>query len=102
MSELIEVIQRITQNTIQAMRLMDMATGTVVSADPLSVRTDTNTQPLPAAALILTDAVREKTAGVQGGEGGSVIITEGLRDGDRVLMLRARKGNKYLILSRLT
>lgn len=100
MSELVGVIQQIVQNTVAAMKPADMATGTVVSADPLSVRTDTGMSPLPAAALELTDAVRERVVPVQGGEG-TVTVREGLRAGDKVLMLRVQGGNRYIILSKL-
>lgn len=102
MDELIGVIQKIVQNTIRAMKPTDKATGTVLSADPLSIQTDTSMPPLPAAALLLTDAVKERTAMVQGGEGGSVTVAEGLKAGDRVLMLRVQNGNQYIVLSKIT
>jgi Protein of unknown function (DUF2577). len=82
--ELVGVIQKITQNTIQAMKLTDMATGTVTSVSPLTVQSDTNTQPLPAAALVLTDMVRDN-----------------LSAGDKVLMLRVKNGNQYILLSKV-
>ena len=75
MSELIGVIQQIVQNVIQAMNLTDKATGTVLSIDPLSVQVDMNMPPLPDAAILLTDAVKERVAPVQGGEGGTVMVS---------------------------
>lgn len=102
MDELIGVIQQIVQNTIQAMRLTDKATGTVVSDSPLVIQTDTNMPPLPEAALILTDGVKERVVAVEEGEGGRVTVTEGLKTGDRVLMLRVQNGNQYVVLSKIT
>ena len=101
MAELIGVIQRIVQNTIQAMKLTDMSVGTVVSVSPLGIQTDTGMPMLTEAAVTLTDAVRERIVPVQGGEGGNVTVAEGLKPGDRVLMLRVKNGNQYLVLSRL-
>ncbi len=101
MSELVGVIQQIVQNTIQAMKPADMATGTVISASPLSVQPDIHMPPLPEKALILTDTVRERIVDVQGGDG-RVVVREGLRSGDKVLMLRVQNGQRYLILSKIT
>lgn len=84
MSELVGVIQQIVQNTIEAMKLTDKATGTVLSTSPISIQTDVTMQTIPAAALLMTDAVRGR-----------------LTAGDRVLMLRVQKGNQYIILSKI-
>ena len=98
--ELLGAFQLAIQQSIKAMKLADMATGTVLSGAPLSVQLDVSVTPIP-----LTDAVKPKsvTAPVQGGEGGTVtmIIQEALKAGDKVLMLRVMKGQKYVILSRL-
>lgn len=82
--ELVGVIQRIVQNSIQAMKLTDKATGTVLSTAPLSIRTDMSMQAIPAAALLITDPVRGELAA-----------------GDRVLMLRVQNGQQYIILSKI-
>lgn len=104
-AELLGVIQLAVQQSIKAMKLADMATGTVLSGAPLSVQLDVSAPPIPERALLLTDAVKPKsvTAPVQGGEGGTVtmVIQEALKAGDKVLMLRVMKGQKYVILSRL-
>lgn len=82
--ELVGVIQMIVQESIQAMKLTDKATGTVLSTAPLSVRTDMSMQAIPAAALLITDPVRGELAA-----------------GDRVLMLRVQNGQQYIILSKI-
>ncbi len=101
MSELIGVIQRIVQNTINSMNMADKATGTVESVSPLRVKIDSSIQSIPSAALLLTDTVKERIVPVQGGEG-RVTIREGLKEGDRVLMLKVQNGQQYIILSRIT
>ena len=101
MSELLGVLQQIMQSGVAGLKPADMATGTVLTLSPLTVQTDVSTSPLPAAALILTSAVKEKTAVVQGGEGGTVVIHEGLAAGDKVLMLRVSGGNRYIVLSKM-
>ena len=101
MSELVGVIQQIVQNTIEAMKMADKATGTVESVSPLRVKIDSSIQSVPSAALLLTDTVRERVVPVQGGEG-TVTIREGLKEGDRVLMLKVQNRQQYIILSRIT
>ncbi|NBI73357.1 DUF2577 domain-containing protein [Clostridiaceae bacterium] len=101
MPDFIEVIQQTIQNAVEAMKLTDKATGTVESASPLKIKVDTTMQSIPEAGLILTDTVKERTVNVQGGSG-SVAVREGLKPGDRVLMLRVQNGNQYIILSKIT
>lgn len=100
MNEL-SVIQMIIQGTVEAMKLTEKSVGTVVSVSPLSIQREQNGIPIPEKALILADAVRAKTASVQGGAGGTVVINEGLKVGDKVLMLRVEHGNAYIVLSKI-
>lgn len=93
------VIQNIVQECVKGLKLADMMTGTVISVSPLSVQPDVSMPPIPAAALVLTDAVTAKTVSVQGGSGGTVVVNPGLAAGDNVLMLRVSRGNRYIILS---
>lgn len=96
------VFQLIAQNVFDAMKPTEMAMGTVVATDPVSVQVNIDSPPIPASALQLTDAVKERIVPVQGGSGGTVKVGEGLKAGDRVLMLRVQKGQQYIILSRIT
>lgn len=100
MSELIDVLQRIMQDNQQAQKPADVAMGRVVSVSPLYIQVESTMQAIPAVALILTSAVAAKTATVQGGEGGTVVINEGLAEGDRVVMLRVSEGQRYIVLSK--
>ena len=100
MAELIDVLQGIMQENSAALKPADVVMGTVTSVSPLSVQVQATMQNIPAAALILTSAVVAKTAQVQGGEGGTVIINEDLAVGDKVVMLRVSRGQRYIILSK--
>ena len=100
MAELIDVLQGIMQENSAALKPADVVMGTVTSVSPLSVQVQATMQNIPAAALILTSAVVAKTAQVQGGEGGTVIINEDLVVGDKVVMLGVSRGQRYIILSK--
>ena len=107
--ELAGVIQQIVQNTVQTMKMADKATGTVESVSPLRIKVDTSTQSIPAAALVLTDTVKERIVPVENCQGctgadrctGTVTIREGLKVGEKVLMVRVQGGNQYIVLSRI-
>lgn len=98
---LLGIIQKAVQETVDAQKPADLIIGKVQSVSPLSVKIDALTAPIPQTALLLTSSVKAKTANVIGGEGGHVIINEGLSAGDSVIMLRVQKGQKFVILSKL-
>lgn len=100
MSELLGVLQQIMQENQKAMKPTDIAFGIVMSTSPLAIQTDTMQNPIPEKALVLTDAVVARNASVQGGEGGIVTIHSGLSTGDKVIMLRVNRGNRYIVLSK--
>lgn len=79
----------------------DIAYGTVTSISPLAVQLQTTMQPIPEKSLILTSSVIAKTVPVQGGQGGTVTINEGLAVGDKVVMLRVSRGQRYIVLSKV-
>ena len=65
--ELLGAFQLAIQQSIKAMKLADMATGTVLSGAPLSVQLDVSVPPIPEQALLLTDAVNRKCDGASAG-----------------------------------
>lgn len=101
MSELMTVVKEIIQETADGMKLADIAVGTVVSTSPLSIQIDISMPPIPEQALILTDSVRARSAPVTGGQGGTVQIHSGLAAGDKALMLRVSKGQRFIVLSKM-
>lgn len=101
MSELIDVLNMIVQDNTKANKQTDIVYGTVSSIAPLTVKLDDTMLPVPDVALVLTENVKSRSAKVQGGGGGAVVINEGLAVGDKVVMLRVSHGNRYIILSRV-
>lgn len=126
--ELIDVMQLIMQKNQQAMQPTDLAIGTVTSASPLEITSDTTMAPLQERVLYLTQSVVEKkipvlehshstpegatgealgsVACIENGkalpvEGGYIILNRGLETGDKVLLLRVQKGQKFVVLSRV-
>lgn len=151
--ELIEVIQQITQNSMNAAQPCDLEVGTVVSAVPLQISINGQQAPLQAQVLYLTESVVEKKIPVlnhihhinslshrhsssetaltgsyptltslvsQGANGdqtqdiicyehgkalpvkdGYILLNRALEEGDKVLLLRVQRGQKFIILSRV-
>ena len=101
MSELIDVLNMIAQDNAKANKPADIAYGTVSSISPLTVKLDDTMLPIPDVPLVLTENLKSRSAKVQGGGGGTVVINEGLAVGDKVVMLRVSRGNRYIILSKV-
>ena len=99
-TELLGVIQEIVKNYVNAIKMTDKATGTVIKTSPLTIQTDTSLPPISGNSLILTSNVIERTEQVKGGAGGTVTVTEGLKVGDKVLLLRVQKGSSLLYYQR--
>ena len=99
MSNLLGVMQEIMQENQKAMKPTEVAFGTVATVSPLSILVDGTSQPKSEAGLILTEAVIPKTVQVQGGVG-MVVVNKGLAVGDKVVMLRVSRGNRYIVLSK--
>lgn len=102
MTGFVGVIQQIVKNYVDAIKMTDKATGTVTKTSPLTIQTDTSLPPISGNALILTSNVIERIVTVQGGAGGTVTVTEGLKAGDKVLLLRVQKGQQFIVLSKIT
>lgn len=105
MADLIDVLNMISQNNQAAQKPADIAFGTVTSISPISIQVDGSMQSIPAAAIILTSAVVERIVDVDGVSEDmphlTVKVTEGLSAGDKVVMLRVSKGNRYIVLSKV-
>lgn len=128
MAELIDVMQGIIGNYCSGSGMTDIAFGTVSKVDPLQVTLVDTMLPIPTAALHLTESVVEKKIpllkhGHTISEGscqpalenimcyenenplpvkdGYIILNRGLETGDKVLMLRVKNGQAYIVLSRV-
>lgn len=105
-TNLLGVLQTIMQENQNGMKLCDLCFGTVASTSPLTITLEGTMQPLPAAALVLCDAVvaRSETVTATDSDGDSISITvpitRALTGGERVVMLRCSAGQRFIVLSR--
>ncbi len=107
--ELKDVIQQMISQTVRASSPTDISIGTVKKASPLEITINPQMAPLRAPVLILTWAVVSHTVDLPTvnipGTGpvdlGSVKITEALKAGDKVIMLRVQGGQKFVVLSKV-
>ena len=128
--DLYQVMQLMMQKNQQAMQPTDLAIGTVTSASPLEITSNTAMAPLRQSVLYLTENVIEKkipilqhnhtcpdgttsNALLQGEiicqedgsslpvEGGYIILNRALAVGDKVLLLKVQRGQKFVVLSRV-
>lgn len=118
------------QKNADAMQLTDLVTGIVTNADPLEITINTAMEPLKEPVLLLTESVAEKKIPVlqhshtyadgltgdglaesnivcrEHGENlpvknGYIILNRALELGDKVLLLRVKHGQKFIVLSRV-
>lgn len=156
--ELIEVLQKISQDAAGGMGLTDLTIGTVTRESPLEITTQVSMQVLKSPVLYLTESVVEKKLpilthkhritilghshsipegstgpGLEGSylsedsltsegfdgelqdrdilcwengkplpaEDGFLILNRKLETGDKVLLLRVQRGQKFVVLSRV-
>ena len=103
--DLVGVIQQIIQANLDAQKLTELEAGTVTSASPLKIKVTADLPDLPEDVFVLTEAVKawneEAVVDYPGGTSQTVTIHhKGLQVGDKVVLLRVLKGQKYIILSR--
>ena len=103
---LTELIQKICQANIEAQKLTDIATGTVTQVSPLKISISVELPPIGEEALILTENVKEWQEDVQiayngGTPQNATIYHKGLKTGDKVVMMRVSKGQRFIVLSRI-
>ena len=103
--DLVGVIQQIIQANLEAQKLTELEAGTVTSASPLKIKVTADLPDLPEDVFVLTEAVKawneEVVVDYPGGTSQTVTIHhKGLQVGDKVVLLRVLKGQKYIILSR--
>lgn len=98
MSEILESLQRMTQNTVKAMDLLESRYATVVSTAPLTLSIQKSNFMVVEPVAEMTDAVRYREVII---EGQTIVINPGLVPGDKVLCLKADAGQKYIIIGKV-
>lgn len=107
--ELKDVLQQMISQTLQASSPTDLIVGTVTQSNPLEISINSHMAPLKSPVLSLTWPVIQHTVSlptvyipdVGNINLGSVTITEGLKTGDKVTLLRAHGGQKFVVLSKI-
>ena len=97
-------VNNLTRITMQAMEekgLSDICYGTVVSANPLQVQIDQKTILRPTQ-LILSKCLsdRSETMTIPGVGKVAVTVHGGLKDGEKVLLVRAAGGQRFAVIDR--
>jgi len=81
MADLVTMVKRIVQNVLEAYQLTDYAPGTVLSIAPLRVQLNEKIILEPINLLCTSE-------------------TPTLAEGDKVIMLKVQRGQKYIILGK--
>ncbi len=93
-----EAIKRCAEEAVETKIPCDVIIGEVLSVDPIKIRAGSLT--LDGETVILADVLREKKAEVRfAAEERTIIINEGLKTGDRVVIIRGRGGGIYVALA---
>jgi sortase (surface protein transpeptidase) len=123
MSNLVEVIKRIVAETVEASKPATITYGEVMKVNPLEIRIEQKLT-LPEEFFVLTKAVTDHyidmtvshvTENRGGGSGDAAfashnhdysgrkrfLIHNGLKVGEKVILLRVQGGQKYIVLDRV-
>lgn len=100
---LVRVIERLVEKTVEKrVRPAKLTIGTVVSAEPLSVKLSPELT-LPEGALIVDDRFKKYEITTEEAEGHTHIVKldNRLKEGDKVRLLGDTGGQRYYILGRV-
>lgn len=98
----LESIKQASVDAVNASKPFALTLGWVTSASPLKIRIDQKLE-LTAAQLMLTNAVRDHKIQITpaDGEKKQYTLHYGLKAGEKVLLLRADGGQKFIVLDRV-
>ena len=103
--DLVGAIQQIIQANLEAQKLTEFEAGTVTGVNPLKIKVTADLPDLTEEAFVLTTAVKawDEEVTIEHSNGtpqDAIIHHKGLQVGDKLVLLRVLKGQKYIILSR--
>jgi len=101
MTDILQTFKKIALDAIKSQKLTDVVHGTVISTSPLQVQVDQKLI-LSEAHLQLTRAVKEHEVEMSIENGAKQIykVYNGLKQGDKVTMIRAHGGQRFLIIDK--
>lgn len=108
MADLYGAIKHMIADALDYYEMCDMELGLVMSVKPLEVKLSDRII-LKATQLLLTQTVVQKTINCAHthksddpvGLPAPIVVREGLKTGDEVLLLKVAKGQKYIIISKV-
>lgn len=92
--------EALVQNQNRPEESSDLLYGLVVSSAPLKIKVD-NRFVVGGNQLVLTTPVRELTVPCTCTGGGTVKVFENLKNGEKVLLIRVKRGQQYIVLDRV-
>lgn len=101
-SSLLQLIKRIVKETVDAEKPCDYFVGKVVSAKPLKIRVSASLT-LDADFMDLARSVTDYKMNVQieGLYSGEITVRDALQMGEKVLMVRKHRGQRYAVIDRM-
>ncbi|MGG3835660.1 DUF2577 domain-containing protein [Paenibacillus dendritiformis] len=94
---MLDIIKKAGVGAVEASSPVSLLFGEVLSAVPLRIQVDQRFT-LPASAIAVTEQLTEYKVQIGTEE---VIIRQGLKAGDKVLLARAQGGQMYIAIDRV-
>ncbi len=115
-----EIIKKMALDAVESRKPLELFTGTVLSTKPLLVKVDNNLE-LTEKQLMIPESLTDRYVDMEleelefedayiNGQGSNikmnkilskVYVKNGLRENDKILMLRIEQGQKFLVLERV-
>ena len=99
---LVQIIKKAALEAVEASNPANVVFGTVLSANPLSIRVDQKiilTEEFLVRSRNVTDYETEATIVSQGRE--RIIIHNALAVGDKVILMKMQGGQKYVVMDKV-
>lgn len=101
MPDMIQIIKQAAVEAVEKNNPMRIMYGTVVSESPVSVKIDQKFT-VTSAFLILTHNVSDyKTKIKIDGEEKEIEVKNGLKNGDRVMLMQEQGGQQFIVLDKV-
>lgn len=94
---MLEHIQKSVKNYLDAVDLTDLTYGEVTSIEPLKIKLDQKIELLEQVLLLTSNVIYKAiNTGTK-----QIVITQALKKGDKVMLLKVKNGQRYIVLDRL-
>lgn len=102
---IVDMIKTMAKDTAQSQNPVNVVPGTVKSVDPIEIEVHQKLK-LTKDFILLTERVTRHEINLEHNHGGTnaltrIVIREGLKIGDGVVMLRVQGGQQYVVLDKV-